>query len=456
MLLINDVTAVTMDAQRRILSNASIAIDGNQIVAVDTSDVLKTRFASAEQFQADGMVVIPGLIDTHAHADQSLLRGLGDLMHWIPFLDDVVEPYLVKRDPADAVLANTLAMMEMLRCGTTCFVSPNVDPRDDYQSLSEAIGNLGIRAVLGRFIIPASGKDNLEIAKTTVNAAVNVMNKWHGSQNNLLTMWFGLDVPRRPGDTDHPYFYKTVSEQAEAMDVGIVYHFCSEIEDANYIVDNYGVRPAEWSKDNYALGSNVLLINGCQVTPLEIEILAETGTNLVHSPVANMKMATGILPLVDVLNAGVNVSLGTDGALNNNSYDMFSEMKSACLLQNAIRQSPTAMTAQTALEMATVRGAKAIGREDDLGSIEPNKMADLVLLDLKQVNTYPIHDPVSNIVFSANARNVHTVFVAGRKVLDDGCITGMDEAMVLQSAQERGEKICAELKLSGSNTWPVS
>ena len=131
MLLINDVTAVTMDAQRRILSNASIAIEGNQIVAVDTSDVLKSRFASAEQFQADGMVVIPGLIDTHAHADQSLLRGLGDLMHWIPFLDDVVEPYLVKRDPADAVLANTLAMMEMLRCGTTCFVSPNVDPRDD-------------------------------------------------------------------------------------------------------------------------------------------------------------------------------------------------------------------------------------------------------------------------------------------------------------------------------------
>ena len=226
---------------------------------------------------------------------------------------------------------------------------------------------MGIRAVLGRFIIPASGKDNLEIAKTTVNAAVNVMNKWHGSQNELLTMWFGLDVPRRPGDTDHPYFYKTVSEQAAAMDVGIVYHFCSEIEDANYIVDNYGVRPAEWSKDNYALGSNVLLINGCQVTPLEIEILAETGTNLVHSPVANMKMATGILPLVDVLNAGVNVSLGTDGALNNNSYDMFSEMKVACLLQNAIRQSPTAMTAQTALEMATIRGAKAIGREDALG-----------------------------------------------------------------------------------------
>ena len=135
MLLINDVTVVTMDARRRILTNASIAIDNDRILAIDASAMLRSRFPNAEQLHADGMVAIPGLIDAHAHADQSLLRGLGDRMHWMPFLDSVVEPYLVKRDPADGVLANTLAMMEMLRCGTTCFVSPNVDPRDDYQSL---------------------------------------------------------------------------------------------------------------------------------------------------------------------------------------------------------------------------------------------------------------------------------------------------------------------------------
>lgn len=456
MLLINDVTAVTMDASRRILTNASIAIDAERIVAIDASERLKSRFANAEQLQADGMVAIPGLIDAHAHADQSLLRGLGDRLHWMPFLDDVVEPYLVRRDPADGVLANTLSMMEMLRCGTTCFVSPNVDPRDDYQSLSEAIGKLGIRAVLGRFIVPADGLDNPAIANKTVKASATVMSKWHESQEGLVTMWFGLMVPRQAGDTEHPCFYRAVAEQAAAMGIGIVYHFCSEIEDAMYIEEKYGMRPAEWSRDNHALGSNVLLINGCQVTPLEIEILAETGTHLVHSPVANMKMATGVLPVPDVLNAGVNVSLGTDGALNNNSYDMFAEMKTACLLQNSVTRSPTAMSAQTALEMATISGAKAIGREHELGSIEPNKLADLVLVDLKQVNTYPVHDPVSNLVFAANGRNVHTVFIGGRKVLDDGRITGMDEAMVLQSAQERGDEIRAELGLSGSNTWPVS
>jgi cytosine/adenosine deaminase-related metal-dependent hydrolase len=249
-------------------------------------------------------------------------------------------------------------------------------------------------------------------------------------------MWFGLMVPRRPGDTDHPAFYKAVAAAARAMDVGIVYHFCSEIEDSMYIENTYGMRPAEWSRDNHALGPNVLLINGCWVTPLEIEILADSGTHLAHSPVANMKMATGILPVPEVLAGGVNVSLGTDGALNNNSYDMFGEMKAACLLQNATNRSATALTAHTALEMATIRGARSIGREDELGSISVGKLADIVLIDMKHPGTYPVHDVVSNLVFATSRSNVHTVFVGGKKILEAGRILGMKETTVLDKAQE--------------------
>jgi cytosine/adenosine deaminase-related metal-dependent hydrolase len=192
------------------------------------------------------------------------------------------------------------------------------------------------------------------------------------------------------------------------------------------------------------------------MTPLEIEILAETGTQLVHSPVANMKMATGILPLPDVLAAGVNVALGTDGALNNNSYDMFAEMKATVLLHNAINKSASAMTAETALEMATLGGAKAIGREQELGSIESGKLADLVLVDLKRIHSYPVHDVVSNLVFSANGSNVHTVFIGGRKVVEAGNVLGGDETEVLEQARSRSEVLRAELGFTTATEWPIS
>lgn len=437
-----------MDARRRILTEAALVLDGGAIADIGKARQFTDESAFDVIFDATGMVAFPGLIDAHAHADQSLLRGLGDGCHWIPFLDRIVDPWLAQRDPSDSVLANQLAMAEMLRGGTTCFVSPNVDPRDDYAALTQAIKNIGVRAVLGRFCI--AGGENERDAAARVAEACAVMADW---RCGLIEMWFGLDVPRRPGDRDYPHFYRAVADAARATKTGIVYHFCSEFEDAAYIEEFYGVRPAEWSRDNHALGDNVLLINGCQMTPAEMRILAETGTHLAHSPVANMKMATGILPLPDVLGAGVNVCLGTDGALNNNSYDMLAEMKAACLLQNATRRSASALTPHEAFELATINGARAIGRPD-LGSLEIGKRADIALLSLDSPALAPVHDLVSNIVFCSGAK-VHSVFVEGRKVLDAGRVVGVDETWLGNAAQSRGEAIRAQLNLGARQVWPV-
>ena len=455
MKLIKNVTAVTMDDRRRILLDAGIAFDRERIVEVGRCEELEKRYPDAEILDGRDKVAIPGLIDTHAHADQSILRGLGDGMHWIPFLADVIDPWLAERDPMDGVLANTLSMIEMIRSGTTCFVSPNVDPRDNYEALTEAVGKLGIRAVLARFIVPREGPDSPEAARSAVREATECMKPWHESQGGLVKMWFGLMVPRVEGDTCHPKFYREVLAESQELGVGITYHFCSEFEDAVYIENEYGLRPAEWSRENHALGPNVLLINGCWVTPLEIEILADTGTHLAHSPVANMKMATGVLPLPDLLAAGVNVSLGTDGGLNNNTHSMFGEMKSALLLQNAVRRRAKAISPETVLEMATIAGAKAVGRERELGSLEPGKLADIVLVDLNRPHTTPVHDVVSNLVFAANNSNVDTVLIGGRVVLRNGEIEGVDEGAILDSARSRAEQVRSDLGLSTARSWPV-
>jgi cytosine/adenosine deaminase-related metal-dependent hydrolase len=450
MRVISNLTVVTMDAERRILTDAAIAIDGERIVGVGNDATVRDRHPGAEITDGHGMIAIPGLIDTHAHADQSLLRGLGDKMHWHPFLDHVVTPYLAARDPADGVLANTLSMIEMVRSGTTCFVSPNADPRDDYAALGEAVAAIGIRAVFCRFLMARQNDFSAAAARDVVADASAAMRRWHGTAGGRVTMWFGLDVPRRPGDLVYQHFYREAAEEARRLGAGIVYHFCSEIEDSTYIQNTYGVRPAEWSRDHHALGPNVLLINGCWMTPLEMRILADTGTHLAHSPVANMKMATGILPLPDVLATGVNVSLGTDGALNNNTHDMFGEMKAACLLQNAYRRSATAMTAGTALEMATINGAKAIGRAHELGSLEAGKLADIVLIDFARAHNVPAHNVVSNLVFATYPRDVDTVIVGGRTVLENGVLQGMDEGEVVMRARQRAGAIAHELGLQSS------
>ncbi|HEY2428643.1 MAG TPA: amidohydrolase family protein, partial [Acidimicrobiales bacterium] len=236
-LLVTGVTAVTVDAQRRIIDDAAIAVEGPLIVAVDRTATLVERFPGAERIDGRGMVAIPGLIDTHGHADQSILRGTTDDLHWVPFLRDWVDPYLLRRQPTDAVAAYRLSALEMIKSGTTCFVSPNVDPRDDLGALAAAMGELGLRAVLARWTEPGA----------PIDEAIDAVRRWDGAAGGLIQAWFGLMVPRQAGDVCAPEFYRAVADAARALGTGLTYHFCSEIEDAEYYETEFGQRPAEWA-----------------------------------------------------------------------------------------------------------------------------------------------------------------------------------------------------------------
>ena len=202
------------------------------------------------------------------------------------------------------------------------------------------------------------------------------------------------------------------------------------------------------------LGPEVLLINCCWMTDVEVAILAATGTHVAYSPSATTKMATGVTPVVDFLAAGVNVSLGTDGGANNNSHDMIREMKAACLLQNSVQRRAGALSAEAALELATIGGARAIGREDQLGSIEVGKRADIVLVDLAQPHSMPVADPVSSLVYAAHGGNVDTVLIDGRVVMRGHVLPGVDEAAVMTDANAAAERVRARILPARAPRWP--
>ena len=438
MIVVRGATIVTMDANRRILHDADIVIDGRHIVSVGE----RVGHVTDDVVDARGMVAIPGLIDTHAHADQALLRGLGDDLHWIPFICDLVHPFLSARTAADVTVAYRLALLEMLRSGTTCFVSPNVSPHDDLAALAATVAEVGIRGIFARYVTPDGETEGMTgRGDGSLAAASEAVATWSNAADGLLELWLGPHTPRMPGETAAPDFYSELRSQARRLGTRLIYHFCSESEDAAFYEAEFGVLPIEWAARHDLLGDDVVLINCCQATAAEVEILAKTGTHVVHSPIANMKMATGVAPLETLLSRGVNVSLGTDGAANNNSSDMLGEMKAACLLANISANRAGALSAQHALELATINAARAIGRAPELGSLEPGKLADLVLLDLSKPNTTPTLDPVSNIVFAANTSNVDTVVVNGRILMRGGAVPHLDEGAIVADAQRAAERL---------------
>ncbi len=441
-----------MDPDRRVIADAGIVVAGAQIEAVGKADDLAARYPRAHRLDGRGMVAIPGLIDTHSHADQSLLRGTTDDLHWVPFLRDWIDPWLAQRPQDDLLAAYRLSMLEMVHSGTTCFLSPNVDRRDDLESLTGVIGHAGLRAVLALSAGPRSEHDE----GLSLDRPTKAVKQWQGAADGRIQMWFGAMVPRQDGDIYAPKFYPTLADATRELGTGLTYHFCSEIEDAEYYEATFGESPVEWADLHGMLGPNVALINCCWLWEREIEIVAASGSSVVYSPAATMKMASGVTPVPALLEAGVNVSLGTDGGANNNSHDMILEMKVACLVQNVVNRRPGALTAEQALELATIGGARAIGRSHDLGSLEVGKKADVVLVDLGRPHTSPVADPVSNLVYAANGSDVHTVMIDGRLVLRDRLALTLDEEAVLADARSAAARVTGAITPRRPPRWPVS
>ncbi|MCC7163082.1 MAG: amidohydrolase family protein [Anaerolineae bacterium] len=355
MLLVTGVLAVTMDPLRRLLKDAAIAIKGEKIINIGKAAELEARFPNAERLDGRGMLALPGFIDTHVHSDQALLRSFADETTWRPFLFDYIFPLLRYRTTKDALVSLQLCILEMLKAGTTCFVDTMIHSRYEFDVLASAVAEMGLRGVLAKYVMPQAAFENNKIDTRTFHSedesfasAERAIEHWNHVNNGRAQVWLGPLVPRDP-ETCTPSFYMRVAHVAAKTKTGAVLHLGAEQDDLKFFDESFHMRPVEFAWAYGLVGQNILLIGGCWLSNDEVQILVRTKTNVVHSPSANMKMASGVAPVAKLRGAGVNVTLGTDAGANNNAHDMIREMKAACLLQSISTMDPSALAAEDAL-----------------------------------------------------------------------------------------------------------
>ncbi len=464
MLLITDVTALTIDRSRRIVREAAIAIEGDHIVEVAKQADLIRRYPMADRLDGCGAIALPGLIDAHAHSPQALLRSVADDVGWRPYLEEFIWPLQAHYSPEDALASLRLCMLEMVKSGTTCFVDPLVVTRYDFDGLAKAVADSGMRAVLAKMVMDRASvaeqsgvidERMVETEEGSLREAERAIKTWHGSAGGRLQVWYGPRVPREPVTACSPDFYRRVAGLAEQFGVGITVHLAGEREDLGFFEREYGTGPVGFLEHQGLLRARVLVAMGCWIPKSEFPLLASSGTAVAHCPSANMKLASGVASITAMRAAGVTVALGCDSGANNNCYDMVRELKAASMLQAISTMDAGALPAEAVLEMATIEGAKAIGRDSDLGSLEPGKQADIVLVNLRQAHTMPVFDPVANLVFAAHGGDVDTVLVAGRVIMRHRKVLTMDEEEVLAEAQRRGDAVLSRAGISVRGAWPV-
>ena len=397
---------VTQDPERHVLRNSSVRISDGKIEEVGKMPPV----AKDEVIDCRRKVLIPGLINTHTHLSMSLFRGYADDVELKEWLQNKIWPLEAKLTGEMCYQGALLGALEMSRTGTTCFVDMYFHMGDVARAVSEA----GLRAILSAGMIDKPGKGATEQERKTTTTFLGHLRKL---RNPLLTFAVGPHSPYTCGE-ETLLWARDLAEKEDAL---VNIHIAeTRGEQAQFEREGKG-RVGDYLDKIGFLNKRVLAAHAVWLTKSEVRLFGQRGVRVAHCPVSNMKLASGgTAPVPEMLEAGVPVGLGTDGAASNNSLDMFDTMKMTALVHKNSRWDPTIMNAQRVLDLATIEGARSIGREKDLGSIERGKRADLALLDLRASNLVPIHGKetvVSDLVYSANGQNVDTTIVEGTPLM---------------------------------------
>src|ERR1044071_679770 len=434
-LIVSGGTVVTMDARRRVIEDGAVAVANGRIVAVGTRAEVAGRYAARQVIDASGSAVIPGLVNGHTHVPMSLFRGIADDLDLSEWLTKYIFPAEAKNVTEEFVRAGTqLGLAEMIRGGTTTYC----DMYYFEDAVAEETERAGVRGLLGETVIDFPVPDN----KTWPDAmryAARFVARWKG--NRLITAAIAPHAPYTVSEA-HLKEVRSFSDRTGAPVVTHVAETRKEVED---ITRDHGATPVEYLSRIGFLSPRDVFAHTVHLTENEIGLLKRNGVGSVHNPESNMKLASGVAPVPQLMKAGVAVGLGTDGAASNNDLDMWEAMDYAAKLHKLSTGDPKVVTAEEALAMATIGGARALHMEGDIGSLEEGKRADIVVVGLDSLHQTPRYNVYSHLVYATKASDVRTVVIEGRVVMRERRLLTLNEALIKQKARAIRERVSRSL-----------
>jgi 5-methylthioadenosine/S-adenosylhomocysteine deaminase len=436
-LIVNGDYVVTMDDAATVHSGAAVAIDQGVIIAIGPAAEIAASYDASEVLDGQGRVVMPGLVNGHSHAAMTLLRGVADDLALMDWLNNYIFPAEVEFVDAEFVRIGTeLACWEMIRGGTTTFVDMYYYP----DTVADVVDKCGMRAMVATTVIDQRSPD-AENADDAIRKGSGFIERWQG-KNSRISPIFG---PHANYTLDAEQLRAT-REAALALGVPISIHMSESPFEVQYSKDTYGMTSIELFEsigffDGPTIGAHVVW-----PTDAEISILADRKVGVIHNPTSNMKIASGIAPVADMLAAGVRVGLGTDGAASNNDLDMWEEMRLASFLQKVEQMNPEVLPANTVLRMATIGGATAIGLGESIGSLEVGKRADLIQVAFDDVHHVPTYDVISHLVYVTDEQDVASVVIDGTLLMREKEFLTIDTKRVAEEARALAAKIQSALE----------
>ena len=426
---------IPIEPAATVLRGHSLVMQDEKIIAILPESEARQGYPDANHILLDKHALLPGFVNLHAHSAMSLLRGLADDLALMDWLNDHIWP-AEKKHVSDAFVfdGTVYAMAEMLRGGTTTVN----DMYFHHDAVARAGLHTGMRTIVGCSVLefPTGYAQN---ADEYLSKAIEAKNEF----NHQTGVSFRL-APHAPYTVSDDTFHKIIA-LSEQHEMGIHCHIHETAQEVNDSLKQYGVRPLKRLHHLGLLSDRLIAAHMVHANEDEIVMLAQTGVHIAHNPASNLKLASGFAPIHAMQIAGVNVGIGTDGAASNNKLDLLGDLRMAALLAKAQSNNPTALDAHAALKMATLSGAKALGMDKEIGSLLPGKFADIIAIDLSAIETQPLFDPVSQIVYAASRNQISHVWVHGHCLMFNHGLTHIDEEEQLDKAHWWQERIANQV-----------
>ncbi len=427
-ILIRNGTILTMDEENTVIPNGSVAVSGDTIRFAGSNS--EASIVARKTLDAEGGLILPGLINSHTHAAMTLFRGLADDLPLMDWLNNYIFPAERKMDGDFVRVGTLLACAEMILSGTTTFCDMYLFEDEVAKAAKEA----GMRCLVGEVLYDFPSPNYGSIEKGFVYTE-RLIERW--KEDPII------NIAVEP----HSLFTCGVELLLKANDlalrkgVPLILHLAETRQELEEIEGRFGKRPVQHLKDLGLLGRHLILDHCVYVNKSEIELLAECQVSVVHNPESNMKLASGIAPVPEMIAKGITVGLGTDGCASNNNLDLFGEMDMAAKLHKAHELDPTVMAAQTLIRMATIEGARAIGLEEITGSLEVGKRADLIVIDTNKPHLVPMYNPYSHLVYAASGHDVKHSIIDGNIVMENRRLRTLDLEDIIRRSREKSEKV---------------